>query len=1410
MSISDTSLPGGDALRIFISYSRKDTDVADGLLDALKARGFSIKIDRRDLPYGEKWQEQLTGFIAASDTIIFLLSPDSIQSKWCRWELEEVSRLSKRLFVIRIRDTDTFELPAEIKAVQILPQVGLYAQREHENTLVSALNTDSAWLRKGSTLADDAREWLAHDQDSAMLLRGRALTEAEKWVKSRPPMAPKPHADIVALISTSRNRRKTVIRRLAYGTAAGLAAVAIAYAGYRYDQWYRLERIETAYCRNYAEEWALPVCVGELTTGELRGRALYYEIDRQAGRVVAMRRLNGSGSLVDASGSYQATAFETEIWDRGVARWAYPLPRGQKQDVIHFSRGGVQLRTMQLTFEQTAGKVRHAWAEYALKGGDIERPATEGTSLGDLDPDTTRRSSIGRHILTFDQGRLVRRMFEVPGGGGAARDVNGAFGRIYEHYPSGLVRTIKSVNSAGNPMADRTGIQSQVRHYDAGGELEKIEFYDGEDKLSASDANIAGIDFIRDPDGKLLLTNYLDTDRLPTIHRTEGVASIAYDYEGTADIRQTRFLDKAQLPAIYLPWGVEVARWEYNELGDRTAVAYFEGSGAKAMRSDLGVHGIKWGYDARRRIDETEYFGLDGAPSARVDWNVSREKWIFTELGAPKVVAFFGVDGETALRKDWNAAFAVWSVDPKRGLTTGAKFLDRQGRRTLRKAGQFARGKWVYDAQGNEEWVLYFDVDDKPIPLANRGAAVIKYTHDSAGQKTDEEYFDGGDPLLRVASANATTTLATANRKPEEEVAGNRMGEERFGGGQPPLPVTGSDTGAYHLKTSYGTRGDSTSYLDRLGDLMPKKGGGHARVWREYNERGDLVLERYEDAARKPTLNRELGAHIVMREYDGSRRETRREFRGIQKEFVPAKDWGVAIVITAYDDNRNLVVESYEDTGGQATTRADTGVARVVKTRDRFGRETRRAYFDISGKPAPTLDWGVAGVDTAYDVTGNPVSERYFDVSGNPVTRTDNSVAGIDWAYGPFGRTIERYVGVDGKPTLDRRRVSEVRREYDDLGNLTRESFLDRADNPTENVRNGAAAIVYGRDRFGRIASERHLDAGGSLIAHESHAAETRWFYDPRGNTTEKRFVDEHGKPVAPEPEGVAAWLWSYDELDRWTEQRYLDVSGEPTSRGGTDPDLSSALLTTEYDPYGNRSMQRYFDLEDKETLDGGVGYAAIRRRFDEMNRLVSYEFLDPAGNPMNGGIAAVERARADFDYNALGRVKAVRLYGLAELDGGKTELRHGMTLTRSHDPLGRLASLSVATTDGSTPQEYGMVPEVRYTYDERHRINGISFHDVGGSPLPYLEDVVRVTYICDPRGNVVDERFFGPDGPISATGKPARIAREFEDDDLVAVFAYDHAGNPVSAENLEEWYFSLDYSFPDEPRRAPCARAGW
>jgi hypothetical protein len=98
-------------LRVFISYSRDDLNFADQLDAALNACGFECLIDRHGISGGEDWKRRLGNLISEADTVVFVLSPSSARSEICDWEVEEATRLSKRILPVNCRPLEGVSPP---------------------------------------------------------------------------------------------------------------------------------------------------------------------------------------------------------------------------------------------------------------------------------------------------------------------------------------------------------------------------------------------------------------------------------------------------------------------------------------------------------------------------------------------------------------------------------------------------------------------------------------------------------------------------------------------------------------------------------------------------------------------------------------------------------------------------------------------------------------------------------------------------------------------------------------------------------------------------------------------------------------------------------------------------------------------------------------------------------------------------------------------------------------------------------------------------------------------------------------------------------------------------------------------------------------------------------------------------
>jgi WD40 repeat protein len=174
------------------------------LARALEAREIESYVDRRRLPFLVPWQKELREAIARSDSLVFVVSPTSVASDWCRWEIKQAVDLNKRLAPVAAVATSFADLPAEVSAIQLLPMTSAYDFERQADILASALKIDAEWVKEHTRLAERATRWEAGGRTDGEMLRGRELREAELWISSRQRDAPEPTGLHRAYIQASR------------------------------------------------------------------------------------------------------------------------------------------------------------------------------------------------------------------------------------------------------------------------------------------------------------------------------------------------------------------------------------------------------------------------------------------------------------------------------------------------------------------------------------------------------------------------------------------------------------------------------------------------------------------------------------------------------------------------------------------------------------------------------------------------------------------------------------------------------------------------------------------------------------------------------------------------------------------------------------------------------------------------------------------------------------------------------------------------------------------------------------------------------------------------------------------------------------------------------------------------------
>jgi WD40 repeat protein len=256
---------------VFISYSRKDADFVRRLHDGLTAQKRDVWVDWNDIPVTAEWWREVQAGIDSADSVLFVMSPDSLASKVCGEELAYAVQQHKRLVPIVYRDVGSQSVPDALGRHNWLFMRDSDDFAARFGTLVHALDTDLDYVKAHTRLLTRAVEWQARKDDSP-LLRGRDLRDAEVWLLGSGSKEPHPSPLQQEYIFASRRAANARSRLLLAGVAAA-AAIALVLAVIAFIQ------------RGIAEEQ--------------RGIA-----DEQ--RAIAYRRADEAGSLAQAFGARQA------------------------------------------------------------------------------------------------------------------------------------------------------------------------------------------------------------------------------------------------------------------------------------------------------------------------------------------------------------------------------------------------------------------------------------------------------------------------------------------------------------------------------------------------------------------------------------------------------------------------------------------------------------------------------------------------------------------------------------------------------------------------------------------------------------------------------------------------------------------------------------------------------------------------------------------------------------------------------------------------------------------------------------------------------------------------------------------------------------------------------------------------
>ena len=226
---------------VFISYAREDLEFVTRLHDGLAAaaRDPAWDQDHGVVPFGAMYEAEVSAAITASDKLVFVLTPASLASEPCRWEISRAQESGKQIIpLLRVPLAEDVPIPDAVGKRNWIFFTG-DSQAEFDRAfgqLIQALDTDLDWAHVHTRLQMRAEEWAGSESDKSKLLRGTDLRNAESWLAGEAEHPATPPTTVQRQYLTASRRAATRLARIVRGALAGGMAGALALAAYAFVQ----------------------------------------------------------------------------------------------------------------------------------------------------------------------------------------------------------------------------------------------------------------------------------------------------------------------------------------------------------------------------------------------------------------------------------------------------------------------------------------------------------------------------------------------------------------------------------------------------------------------------------------------------------------------------------------------------------------------------------------------------------------------------------------------------------------------------------------------------------------------------------------------------------------------------------------------------------------------------------------------------------------------------------------------------------------------------------------------------------------------------------------------------------------------------------------------------------------------
>ncbi|MEM7771421.1 MAG: toll/interleukin-1 receptor domain-containing protein [Cyanobacteria bacterium P01_A01_bin.37] len=161
--------------QVFIAHAEDDTAVMAKVRRSLWREGITVWTSDTDIQTGEEFQQSIERGIEQADNLVYLLSPNAVQSAYCQQELDYALSLNKRIIPILVSPTEVTSQPSGLQGLQYIDLTDNEQEDDYrldESQLLRILRTDEPYYQTHKVLLTKALKWDQQHRNPSILLRG--------------------------------------------------------------------------------------------------------------------------------------------------------------------------------------------------------------------------------------------------------------------------------------------------------------------------------------------------------------------------------------------------------------------------------------------------------------------------------------------------------------------------------------------------------------------------------------------------------------------------------------------------------------------------------------------------------------------------------------------------------------------------------------------------------------------------------------------------------------------------------------------------------------------------------------------------------------------------------------------------------------------------------------------------------------------------------------------------------------------------------------------------------------------------------------------------------------------------------------------------------------------------------------